>query len=209
VYSPENPLRGDTPPNLPHSRGLESLIRAPDGRTLYPLLEGTVAGDTPGTLRMYQFDVDSGTYTGHRWTYRMDDPSHSVPDAIAVDANRFLTLERDDGQGADAVVKHVYLLDRRVTDPDGTLTKTLVADLLNLANPGHVGGFGDPFRFPFFTIEGLVLLGDRTLGVVNDNNYPFSAGRTPGVPDNNEFIVIQLTHNLHADNRVACGSFRG
>ena len=132
----------------------------------------------------------------------MDDPSHSVPDAIAIDANRFLVLERDDGQGADAVFKHVYLLDRRVTNSDGTLAKTLVADLLNLANPRHVGGFGDPFRFPFFTIEGLVLLGDRSLGVLNDNNYPFSAGRTPGVPDNDEFIVIQLTNDLHPDPRA-------
>lgn len=32
----------------------------------------------------------------------------------------------------------------------------------------------------------------RTLGVLNDNNYPFSAGRTPGQPDNNEFILIRL-----------------
>jgi hypothetical protein len=103
------------------------LIRSPDGRTLYPLLEGTVAGDTPGNLRMYEFDVATSTYTSRRWTYRMDDPSHSVPDAIAIDANRFLTIERDDGQGADAVFKHVYLLDRRVTNPDGTLAKTLVA----------------------------------------------------------------------------------
>jgi hypothetical protein len=202
VYAPENPLRGDTPANLSHSRGLESLARSPDGRTLYPVLEGTVAGDTPGTLRMYEFNVAGARYTGRRWTYRMDEPSHSVPDVIAVDANRYLNLERDDGQGPDAVFKHVYLVDRRVTDADGTLHKTLVADLLNLANPRHVGGFGDPFRFPFFTIEGLVLLTGRSLGVVNDNNYPFSAGRTPGVPDNDEFIVIRLDHDLQPDPRA-------
>lgn len=202
VFSPENPWRGDTPANLNPSRGLESLIRSPDGHTLYPLLEGTVAGDTAGTLRLYEFDVDGARYTGRRWTYRMDDPSHSVPDAIAIDANRFLALERDGGQGDAAVFKRVFLVDRREHNDDGTLRKTLVADLLNLANPHHVGGFGDPFRFPFLTIEGLVLLSDQTVGVVNDNNFPSSDGRVAGVPDNDEFIVIRLDRDLHADPRA-------
>jgi hypothetical protein len=47
-----------------------------------------------------------------------------------------------------------------------------------------------------------VLVGQRTIGVLNDNNYPSSAGRNPGVPDNNEFIVIQLTRDLHPDPRA-------
>jgi hypothetical protein len=46
-----------------------------------------------------------------------------------------------------------------------------------------------------------VILDDRTLGVVNDNNFPFSNGRTAGQPDNDEFITIRLTDNLHADQR--------
>ena len=202
VYSPDNPYRGGTPANLNPSRGLESLIRSPDGRTLYPLLEGTVAGDTPGALRLYEYDVATSQYTGQRWTYPMDAPSYAVADAIAVDANRFLTIERDGGEGDAAIFKRVFLVDRREHNADGTLVKTLVADLLNLANPHHVGGFGDPFRFPFLTIEGLVLLSDRTVGVLNDNNFPSSAGRTPGVPDNDEFIVIRLDHELHADPRA-------
>jgi len=86
--------------------------------------------------------------------------------------------------------------------PNGKLDKTLVADLLNLANPRGVGGFGDPFTFPFTTIEDVVILDDRTLGVLNDNNFPFSSGRTPGKPDNDEFITIRLSDNLHADPRV-------
>lgn len=48
----------------------------------------------------------------------------------------------------------------------------------------------------------MAILDDRTLIVANDNNFPFSAGRTPGKPDNNEFITIRLTHPLHADRRV-------
>ena len=48
----------------------------------------------------------------------------------------------------------------------------------------------------------MVILDDRTLGVLNDNNFPFSSGRTPGKPDNNEFITIRLSANLDADKRV-------
>jgi hypothetical protein len=41
-----------------------------------------------------------------------------------------------------------------------------------------------------------------TLLVVNDNNYPFSSGRTPGVPDDNEMILIKLSAPLN----VVCSS---
>jgi hypothetical protein len=34
------------------------------------------------------------------------------------------------------------------------------------------------------------------LGVLDDNNYPFSNGRVPGQPDPNEFIVIRLDRSL-------------
>ena len=202
VYSPENPLRGDTPANLNPSRGLESLARSPDGRTLYPLLEGTVAGDPPGSLRMYEFDVATSSYTGRRWTYQLDNPGHSAPDLITVDANRMLVLERDGAQGDTAAFKRVFLVDRRHQDNTGALVKRPVADLLRLSNPQHIGGFADPFRFPFFTIETLVLLDNHRVGVLNDNNFPFSAGRTPGRPDNNEFIVIRLDPDLRPDPRA-------
>jgi glycerophosphoryl diester phosphodiesterase len=46
------------------------------------------------------------------------------------------------------------------------------------------------FTFPFVTIESVIPLDARTLGVLNDNNYPFSSGRTPGQPDDDEFIGL-------------------
>jgi hypothetical protein len=202
VFAPENPFRGDTPANLPSSKGFESLATSPDGRRLYPLLEGTVAGDPPGTLRMYEFDVTSGRFADRRWTYRMADPTHSVADAVSVDANRFLVIERDSAQGAAAVFKRVLLGDRRLLNTDGSIRMTPVADLLDLANPRHVGGFGEVFRFPFFTIETLVLLSGQELAVLNDNNFPSSAGRDPQRPDDDEFIVIRLPRPLHPDRRL-------
>ncbi|MGW5682091.1 esterase-like activity of phytase family protein [Nonomuraea sp. NPDC003754] len=196
VKAPENPGLDGAQPNLGRSKGFEGLARSVDGRRLYPLLEGTVSGDPAGTLRMYEFDLRRRAYTDRRWTYRLDDPSHAIGDAIAVDRHRFLIIERDNLEGDSAKVKRVYLADKRDRDGDGALDKTLVADLLDLASPAGT------FRFPFQTIEDVIILDDRTLGLLNDNNFPFSSGRRPGSPDDNEFITIRLARPLHADDRV-------
>ncbi|WP_223166333.1 esterase-like activity of phytase family protein [Nonomuraea sp. SYSU D8015] len=202
VRAPENPNLNGAQPNLGGSKGFEGMARSVDGRRLYPLLEGTVAGDPAGTLRMNEFDLRERAYTGRRWTYRLDSPSHAIGDAIAVDAHRFLIIERDNLQGDAAKVKRIYLADMRDRDGDGALDKTLVADLLDIADPRGLGGAPGTFRFPFQTIEDVVILDDRTLGVLDDNNFPFSSGRTPGKPDDNEFITIRLTRGLQADPRV-------
>ncbi|GAB2844211.1 esterase-like activity of phytase family protein [Lentzea nigeriaca] len=199
VRAPENPAGN---PNLGGSKGFEGITLSPDGKTINALLEGTVAGDEPGTLRLNEFDIASNTFTGKTWRYQLEATNFAIGDAIAVDSNRLLIVERDSAQGADAIVKRVYLADKRDRDHDGKLDKTLVADLLNLANPKHVGGQADPFKFPFVTIEDVTILDDRTLAVLNDNNFPSSSGRTPGKPDNNEFITIRLAQSLHADPRV-------
>jgi hypothetical protein len=68
-------------------------------------------------------------------------------------------------------------------DADGFLVKMEIADLLTLQDPDNLAGFGPVFRFPFQTIERVIPLNQNTLGVLNDNNYPFSAGRVPGQPD--------------------------
>ena len=199
VFAPENP---NGTANLPSSKGFEGMAASPDGRYLYPLLEGAVAGDTPGDLRMNEFDRQAGSYTGRKFSYRLDSPANAIGDATAVDANRFLIIERDGGQGDAAKLKRIYLADRRDRNHDGVMDKTLVVDLLNIANPHAVGGFGPVFRFPFVTIEDVALLDAQTLVVLNDNNFPGSAGRTPNVPDNNEFITVRLPQSLHPDPRV-------
>ncbi|MFE9653119.1 esterase-like activity of phytase family protein [Micromonospora sp. NPDC006431] len=199
VRAPENPAGS---PNLGSSKGFEGMSLSPDGRTLFPLLEGTVAGDPAGALRLNEFDLATGAYTGRRWIYQLDAPGHAIGDAISVDQHRLLVIERDGAEGDAAKVKKIYLADKRDRDRDGRLDKTLVADLLDIADPRRLGGSGETFRFPFTTIEDVVILDDRTLAVLNDNNFPFSSGRSPGRPDNNEFITIRLTDRLHADPRV-------
>jgi len=79
------------------------------------------------------------------------------------------------------------------------VTKNLAVNLLQIADPNHIAsgesgdiGIGNHFGFPFVTIEGVVVLGENQLGVLNDNNYPFSVGRHvgSGQPDDNEFIIL-------------------
>ncbi|MFJ4366888.1 esterase-like activity of phytase family protein [Streptomyces chartreusis] len=202
VQAPENPYLNGTQPNIASSKGFEGLVRSVDGRHLYPLLEGTVTGDTPGDLRFSEFDLRRGKYTGKRYVYRLESTANAIGDAIAVDRHRFLVIERDGGQGDTAKFKRVYLADTRDRDGDGLMDKTLVADLLDIANPKGLGGFGETFRFPFQTIEDVNLVDDRTLAVLNDNNFPFSSGRTAGKADDNEFITIRLSAPLHADKRA-------
>lgn len=197
VKSPQHPQLGSDTPNLPSSRGFEGMAITPDGRTLYPMLEGALTTDTDQRrLRIYEFDLRARRYTGHQFWYRMDSAAHAIGDFTAVTARSFLVIERDGLQGAAAAFKKVFLVDLDDVDDAGYLVKRQVADLLHVRDPRNLGGQGPTFRFPFVTIESVLPFDRWTIGVLNDNNYPFSAGRTPGAPDPNEFIVIRLDQPL-------------
>ena len=200
VRSPDSPdLRGAAP-TLGSSKGFEGMALSPDGRTLYPLLEGPVAGDDPQSLRMYSFDTRTGRYTGLKTTMRLESPADAIGDLVALDDDRFLVIERDGAQGAAARLKAVYLLDARDRDRDGFADKRLLVNLLAVPDPrGVAGAPGSFFTFPFVTIEQLAVIDDHTILVGNDNNFPGSSGRTPGAPDDNEFALIEVDEDLDAE----------
>jgi glycerophosphoryl diester phosphodiesterase len=150
VQSPQNPYLAGTP-NLPASRGFEPLALSMDGKTLYPMLEGALIGDTDSRRRvMHEFDLGARAYTGRTWWYRTDSafPNAVIGDMTALDQHRFLLIERDDFQGAEAQQKKIYEIDIRRVGPDGYLEKRLVLDLLHIPDPLGVslparpGGFG-------------------------------------------------------------------
>jgi hypothetical protein len=197
VRSPQNPFLGGGTANLPRSKGFEGMAISPNGNTLYPMLEGSLTSD-PDQQRLIinEFDLVSKRYTGRQWFYKMDASTASgqaIGDFTTVNERVFLVIERDGFEGAAARFKKIFLVDLTRKDRDGFLIKHEIADLMNIRDPRHLGGqAGDVFTFPFQTIESVIPLSSRTLGVLNDNNYPFSAGRTPGQPDPNEFIIIKL-----------------
>ena len=202
VRSPQNPFLGGAMPNLPGSRGFEGMSIAPNGKTLYPMLEGALTTDPDQRrLRIHEFDVDSRAYTGTQWHYRLESAAHAIGDLAVVTKHLMLVIERDNLQGAAALFKRIFLVNLDEVGADGYLVKHQVADLMQLRDPLNLGGQGATFTFPFQTIESVIPLSERELGVLDDNNYPFSSARVPGQPDPNEFIVIRLDRPLQDSAR--------
>ncbi len=205
VQSPQNPtlLAGAAQPgvvtkaNLASSRGFEGMAVSPDGMTLYPMLEGTVVSDTTGLLRIYEFDVRSKQYvTDTLRFYPMEDPANAIGDFAVINENEFLVIERDGGSGDNAKFKKIFKIDLSTLDANGVVAKSEVVDLLNIADPNNLAGFGATFRFPFVTIEDVLVVDTNTIIVLNDNNYDGKGGRGPTFKDPNEMLVLKLATAL-------------
>ncbi|NHC14839.1 esterase-like activity of phytase family protein [Motilibacter deserti] len=198
VASPSDPtLPAGATPNLANSKGFEGMALSDDGKELYPMLEGPVTGDSPQDLRVYKFNLRHERFQGIAFRYRLESTGNAIGDLTAIDDHRYVVIERDNGEGATARFKAVFLVDDRDKDKDGYADKTLLVNLLAVPDPNGVAGAkGSFFSFPFQTIEGIAVLDDHTLLIENDNNYPGSAGRTPGSPDDNEFIKVRLDRAL-------------
>jgi len=199
VRSPQHPDAGDQVPNLPRSGGFEGMALSPDGRALHPLLEHPLVGHE-AVLNAYTLDVSAGRYT-HRdpdsttYRYPLDPLGISVPEFTWWTRSDYLVIERDGDQGPAARLKVVFRINPDDIDANGLLVKSLVVDLLDIPDPHDLGGTGTgQFTFPFETTEAVVVVDDSTIGIINDNNYPFGLGRhiATGEPDDNEFILLRL-----------------
>ncbi len=205
VRSPQNPdvLAGTAFANLGASKGFEGEAINASKTKLYLLLEGTVQGDTAGTLRINEFDLASRKYTDKKLYYRLDNPANSIGDLTVINDNEYLVIERDNNQGAAAKFKRIYKIDLSKTDAKGYVVKEEVADLLNIKDPNDLNGDGKTtFDFPFQTIESVLVIDKNTILVANDNNYPFSTGRPGNDPqnpkiDNNEILLLKLEKPLN------------
>jgi glycerophosphoryl diester phosphodiesterase len=204
VRSPDNPavLDGKELSNLARSRGYEGMAISPDGKTLYPLLEGSVAGDPANALRIHKFDVTSKKFDGLVGYYKLENPAHAIGDITVVNANEYLIIERDNNQADKAAFKKIYKVDFSKKDKAGFVAKEEIVDLLNIQDPQDLNQDGQTtFSFPFQTIEDVLVIDAQTILVANDNNYPFSVGRPPAI-DNNEQILLNLAQPLKLDPRV-------
>ncbi len=201
VRSPQNPfLSIPAEANLGSSRGYEGMAFSPDRKTFYPLLEGTVLGDPAGALRIYKFE--RGKFRDFVGFYGLESPANAIGDFTPVNHREFLVIERDGGQGATALFKKIFKINIREIDDDGYVEKKEIVDLLDITDPFDLNGDGEEvFRFPFTTIEDVLVLDDDRILVANDNNYPFSVGRPPSI-DNDEIIVLKLSRELRLDRRL-------
>jgi glycerophosphoryl diester phosphodiesterase len=142
--------------------------------------------------------------TGLRATYRLDARGTNIGDFQMVTSTTGLVIERDGSQGDVNGFKQIFLI--RLGAPGAPVEKQLLVDLQNIRDPFQISlpgqpgdaGLGTTFSFPFETIEDIVVLGRRTIAVLNDNNFPFSRGRHigTGAGDDDEFIVIDVGRDL-------------
>jgi hypothetical protein len=221
VRSPDNPWV--TMPGAPgavtfevrRSKGFEGMAQSPDGKTLYPLLEGPLTGEA--FLRVLEFDVAREAFTGKSWKYKLEAPSNAIGDFNMIDATSGLIIERDDTEGdpslackdgpkpdcfnVPAKFKRIYTVDLSQADADGFVKKVGYIDLMDIEDPNKVarqGGRDGKLGFPFFTIENVDVIDADHVIVGNDNNLPFSSGRALGKSDDNEMVILKVGELLRA-----------
>jgi 3-phytase len=202
-FAPNQPYYGDlVTANLNRSQGFEGMAFSPDRQTIYPMLEGTVVGDSAGSVRIYKFDVASESYQGLVGRYQLASTSNAIGDFTPINNNEFLVIERDNGQGSTALFKKIFKVDFSKIDANGFVSKEEVANLLNIQDTNDLNGDGKTtYDMPFQTIEDVLVIDSKTILVANDNNYPFSIGRPPAI-DNNEMVVLELDKPLALDSRL-------
>jgi glycerophosphoryl diester phosphodiesterase len=196
LRSPQHPqvIAAKAQATVPASRGIEGLALAADGVTLVAALESPLANDAAEGrfVRLYRFDTARGEFRGTAQRYPLSDAATSIGEISHVAGERFLALERDDGVGAAARWKRVTAFDLR----DGPVDPHCVVDLLDVADPNNLSGFGPRYTMPYFTIEAVHAIDARTLLVVNDNNYPAKGARGADVAEFTEWAWIRLPASL-------------
>lgn len=200
LRSPDHPLvlaRADDA-RLAHSRGIEAMDLAGDGRTLVTILEGAVTGEPEKLRRVQRYDTTAGKWLSATLIYEVDADAQSVTDMSRIEGNRFVVIERDELSGDAARAKRVYSIDLDKAVPGKPMAKKLVIDLLAIGNARGLAETapGAPFRFPYHTTESIQVLDRRHVVLANDNNYPSTGGRGPNVTDATEWIWLELQNPL-------------
>ncbi len=232
LRSPDNymistpPAPGPVAFQVRRSKGFEGMAASPDGSKLYPLLEGPVWDAKTNNwemkegrqyLRILEFDVQKGDWTGKSWKYPLEANGNAIGDFNMIDATSGLIIERDDGEGdaakacageakpdcfnMPAKFKRVYKIDMAQADGEGFVKKVGYIDLMAINDPdkkARVPLTDGKLTFPFFTIENVEVIDAEHILVGNDNNLPFSSGRAIGRADDNEFVLLKAAELLKA-----------
>ena len=235
--NPTLDVKGGVRPTVNSSKGLEGLGISPDRTVVFPLVEGATTGDDASELRIYRYDTRRHQFGGfwryhlelpstlvNTSTLKLTDgtlaypgdpapPATSGKNAIGeltmLDEHHGIIIERDNGGDSPNVprFKKLFLVDLSGAPHGQRAGKSPLADLMAVPDPAGTGADGDYFRFPYNTIESVYPLDDHSLVLVDDNNYPFSNGRSFSkggtlAPDDNEFITLHVGADLDVDRRL-------
>lgn len=177
--------------NLPRG-GVAGLAIAARGKRAVLALAAPLEDDPERTrVPFLELDVESGTFTGRSWWYRLDAPGHFVGDVAAAGTETLLVVERDDHAGDAAGTKRLYEVRLDRVSEGGRFEKRLAADLLALDDPDGVGPDRGTFRLPARHPDALVVLGGTTVVVLTDDDFPFGRSRGDGAAGT-EAVRIEL-----------------
>jgi hypothetical protein len=188
----------DTP--IPLDGAVQGLSALPqDGTLVVALRPGN-----GGTVMFRTFDAGAKAVSGEIGSYPLT-VGASVSEAIMIGARQAVVIEQDGQQNQGAKLKRIFLADFGANPAN----KTLLADLLNIADPSNIStaqvfnqpdnafGLGATFKFPFADVSAVYPRNAQTLVVVNNNDVPFGAGRSSGEADDTEWIAIQIGQPLN------------
>ncbi|SDU08768.1 esterase-like activity of phytase family protein [Jiangella alkaliphila] len=216
LKSPQSPyLQPGETPLVRSSRGFEAMAASPDGRYLYPIVEGAYTNDPDQRRReIHEFDTRRDRYTGRTWSYQTHQEANVIGDAFTVSRGKFWIIERDDFEGDQSVVKRIYEIDLNRRDRDGYVSKSLILDALSIDNPlgidaGEGYGLGETFALPVQSFETVLRLKDGRMLIGNDNNYPGNDARVTGTPDDTEMAIVDLRRARPTDDGVTVVGHRG
>jgi hypothetical protein len=158
--------------NLGRSRGFEGFAASTDGQFIYGLLEGPVWDantkdwekmDGRFVLRILEFSVAKGIWTGRHWKYVFDSGATAIGDFNMMDANTGLVIERDNGEGtADkscpqgaksencfhdiAKFKRIVKIELNEANVGGPVRKIGYIDLMKIADPSIISYVQNQWR---------------------------------------------------------------
>ncbi len=208
------------------SGGYEGMALQPETGLLWAMPEKPLLGADGKAANTYlqvmAFDPAKAAWTGASFKFALADGATAIGDFNFIDATRALVIERDNGEGdpslkcagdpapdcfpAPAMLKRIVLIDTAAVDADGFVRRIGHIDLMDIADPDGLSrlttaaarDLTGKMTFPFFTIEDVMMVDDSHIMVGNDNNLPYSSGRSLDKAADNEMILLSVPELLAA-----------
>jgi hypothetical protein len=182
---------------------MEGLALTPDGRTLVGAMQSPLLQDG-GRARDGLSDrllaVDLDTRATREYLYRMESSKTGVSEILAVDADRFLVLERDSKGGNEAALKSLFLVDLRGASDVSAVGTTADNGLPRDSLPSGVRPVS---KRPFLNLL------DPKFGLAGPDFPAKIEGLTwgPDLPDGRRLLVLTSDNDLRRDTPTVVFAF--
>jgi hypothetical protein len=180
------------------NRGLEGLARSFDGMQIIAAMQGPLVQDgvVEGAkclginTRWLALDVqDKSSNATKHWVYPLTDESTGVSEVLAVDAYRYLVIERDSKIGEAALIKHIYLADTR-----GATNVRAIASLPRAGLPESIKPISKTL---------LIDLRDERFGLGGQATAEKPEGICwgPDLPDGRRMLIVCVDNDFEIDRQ--------